>query len=383
MKKKWIIGALVTTTGLQASLPVVAGTKEGSGQILGAVTGALLGSQVGGGNGKVAATVVGAIAGSIIGGNIGRRMDEADRRAFYEAQRYCFSQSGNTSRSWSGRQYGSRTDARGTFATARQGRHYRTNEICREYSSSIYFNGKIENTTGIACQRSDGSFYEVRSSEVRFVGESRTVYRDNGPLLDQDDDTYDRDQDRYDRNDRRRDDDRYDRDERYNQGYNNGQYFSGRNYDPRLPAPPGQGGISIPVPPPSQVPAPGTGNHYQGFAQVQSITRMDGGGWYRVSFDRPVTLSSIDFRVRGAGLKVYSTVVVTEAGQRLQVPELSNTPVLDSRTPAAGFFNRAERVIAIDVRAESFRGLSDLTVRYRSPEQSPVPRIQQFFIDFR
>ncbi|MEN8174172.1 MAG: SH3 domain-containing protein [Pseudomonadota bacterium] len=54
-------------------------TKENVGKAIGAVTGALIGSQIGGGSGKVAAVAVGTLAGYWIGGEIGRSLSEQDR----------------------------------------------------------------------------------------------------------------------------------------------------------------------------------------------------------------------------------------------------------------------------------------------------------------
>jgi surface antigen len=54
-------------------------TKENVGKAIGAVTGALIGSQIGGGKGKLAAVAVGTLAGYWVGGKIGRSLSERDR----------------------------------------------------------------------------------------------------------------------------------------------------------------------------------------------------------------------------------------------------------------------------------------------------------------
>lgn len=54
-------------------------TKENVGKAIGAVTGALIGSQIGGGKGKLAAVAVGTLAGYWIGGKIGRSLSDQDR----------------------------------------------------------------------------------------------------------------------------------------------------------------------------------------------------------------------------------------------------------------------------------------------------------------
>jgi surface antigen len=54
-------------------------TKENVGKAIGAVTGALIGSQIGGGKGTLAAVAVGTLAGYWVGGKIGRSLSERDR----------------------------------------------------------------------------------------------------------------------------------------------------------------------------------------------------------------------------------------------------------------------------------------------------------------
>ena len=75
-----LIGAIVTTTGCVSGV-----TKEQVGSGLGAITGALLGSQVGSGDGRKLAILVGGLAGAYLGGEIGRRLDENDRLAATQA----------------------------------------------------------------------------------------------------------------------------------------------------------------------------------------------------------------------------------------------------------------------------------------------------------
>ena len=54
-------------------------TEENIGRAIGAVTGALVGSQVGGGRGRLVAVAVGTLAGYWIGGEVGRRLSQDDR----------------------------------------------------------------------------------------------------------------------------------------------------------------------------------------------------------------------------------------------------------------------------------------------------------------
>lgn len=56
-------------------------SKQGAGTVIGAVGGALLGSQIGGGSGRKIAMLAGAVAGGALGNWIGANLDERDRQA--------------------------------------------------------------------------------------------------------------------------------------------------------------------------------------------------------------------------------------------------------------------------------------------------------------
>ena len=88
MIRRYII-AVVTAMTITAS-PVYAQswpqlTKENVGKGVGAVAGALLGSQIGGGRGKLAAVAAGTLAGYWAGGNVGRYLSQADRAGISQA----------------------------------------------------------------------------------------------------------------------------------------------------------------------------------------------------------------------------------------------------------------------------------------------------------
>ena len=64
---------IVAITAVVSLSPLAAQAQESyTGNIVGGVAGALLGSRIGGGNGKIAATAAGGIIGAIVGGNVER-----------------------------------------------------------------------------------------------------------------------------------------------------------------------------------------------------------------------------------------------------------------------------------------------------------------------
>ncbi len=88
MIKRFIVAAVTAMTITAA--PVYAQgwpqlTKENVGKGVGAVAGALLGSQIGGGRGKLAAVAVGTLAGYWAGGKFGRYLSQQDRAGIAQA----------------------------------------------------------------------------------------------------------------------------------------------------------------------------------------------------------------------------------------------------------------------------------------------------------
>jgi len=118
-------------------------SNEDTGRVVGAVIGGVLGSNVGKGSGRTAAIIVGTIAGGYIGGSIGRNMDENDR---YRAGQALETNQTNQTSSWHNPDTGydyTVTPTR-TFNNA--------DGPCRDYTTSVVIDGKLEKATGTACR---------------------------------------------------------------------------------------------------------------------------------------------------------------------------------------------------------------------------------------
>lgn len=143
--------------------------KSDAGAVVGAVVGGVIGNQIGGGSGNVIATGIGIIVGAAVGSSIGASLDRLDQAALRDAQDQALLGPVNRPVDWNGARYGSRSGAYGRFVTTRGGHHYaRPSEQCRSYRSEIRTGGRSEVRSGTTCRRYDGTWYEVRTSEVRF-----------------------------------------------------------------------------------------------------------------------------------------------------------------------------------------------------------------------
>jgi surface antigen len=134
------------------------GPKETGGTLVGAGTGALIGSQIGGGRGTLVAVAIGTLAGALMGGEVGRSLDRADRLAMQQNAQYALEYTRtNQATSWrnpdSGN-YGSVTPVE-TYQTS-------TGQYCREYYQTVVVGGAQQQAYGTACRQPDGSWQIVR-----------------------------------------------------------------------------------------------------------------------------------------------------------------------------------------------------------------------------
>jgi surface antigen len=125
-------------------------TKEDSGTLIGAGGGALLGSALS--HGSPGGIIAGALVGGFIGNRIGKSMDDEDRRRAYEAQVSAFEAGRRADwRSPSGH-YG--------YIEPRPVYTYRDMK-CREFSQTVFVDGRPETMVGRACKDTDGGWHEV------------------------------------------------------------------------------------------------------------------------------------------------------------------------------------------------------------------------------
>jgi surface antigen len=133
------------------------GAKENTGTLLGALTGAAIGSQIGGGTGaRVAAAVGGAALGGLIGNRIGASLDDADRQRAYAAQMEALEGGpSGAAVSW-------RNPTSGRYGTIVPGPVYdQAGAACRQYTHTIYIDGRPQTARGTACRAPDGTWNTV------------------------------------------------------------------------------------------------------------------------------------------------------------------------------------------------------------------------------
>ena len=129
------------------------GPRTGASAVGGALAGGAIGALTGGSTSNI---VAGALIGGLVGGVIGNALDEEDRRRAYAAEMQALEYGGpGTPVSWQGQR-----GARGTIVPGpyhARGQYQR----CREYSHTVYIQGRPEVARGVACRNPDGSWNPI------------------------------------------------------------------------------------------------------------------------------------------------------------------------------------------------------------------------------
>jgi surface antigen len=155
-----LIGILIagaTVAGCAGDRFAESGPKESGGTLVGALAGAAIGSQFGGSTrSRVAAGVAGALIGGMVGNRIGAAMDDEDKRRAYEAQMAAL-EAGP-----SGAPVAWRNPDSGRYGSVVPGPAYDARGTkCREYTHTIYINGRPETARGAACRNPDGTWTPI------------------------------------------------------------------------------------------------------------------------------------------------------------------------------------------------------------------------------
>lgn len=141
-----------------ANSPDNMGPKEGSGTLIGAGAGALLGAAVTGGNttSKLGGAAAGALLGGLIGNRIGAGMDDEDKRRAYEAQMSAL-ETGP-----SGAPVAWRNPDSGRYGSIVPGPSYQASgRNCRSFTHTIYINATPQTARGTACRNPDGTWTPI------------------------------------------------------------------------------------------------------------------------------------------------------------------------------------------------------------------------------
>ena len=133
------------------------GPKEAGGTVVGAGTGAVIGSAVGGSPGtRLAGGTVGAAVGGFLGNRIGAALDDDDKRRAYAAQMQAL-ETGP-----SGVPVAWRNPDSGRYGNVVPGPVYQINGApCRQYTHTVFIEGRPQSERGTACRNPNGTWTTV------------------------------------------------------------------------------------------------------------------------------------------------------------------------------------------------------------------------------
>lgn len=137
------IASLLLLTGCNPS-------KQDIGTVVGAGSGAFIGSQIGGGTGQLAAVAIGALLGGYIGGSIGQDMDELDK---YKTQQVLESSPTGSTVAWNN------PDTDVDYSVTPTRTYESDSGPCRDYTTEAVIEGRAEIVHGTACRIDDGSWH--------------------------------------------------------------------------------------------------------------------------------------------------------------------------------------------------------------------------------
>ncbi len=125
-------------------------SKQDIGTIVGAGSGAFIGSQIGGGTGQLAAVAIGALLGGYIGSSIGQDMDELDK---YKTQQVLESSPTGSTVAWNN------PDTDVDYSVTPTRTYESDSGPCRDYTTEAVIEGRAEIVHGTACRSDDGSWH--------------------------------------------------------------------------------------------------------------------------------------------------------------------------------------------------------------------------------
>lgn len=131
------------------------GPREVAGTAGGAVAGGLIGNAIGGSAGnRLAGTVIGAVLGGVLGNRIGAALDDEDKRRAYAARMQAL-ETGP-----SGAPVAWRNPDSGRYGNVVPGPVYYQADgtPCRQYTQTVYIDGKLQIEHGAACRNPDGTW---------------------------------------------------------------------------------------------------------------------------------------------------------------------------------------------------------------------------------
>lgn len=117
---------------------------------------------------------------------------------------------------------------------------------------------------------------------------------------------------------------------------------------------------------------------------VKKITRKTNGEWIRVTLATPMQLSKINIAVLEAAVQIHQVTAQTENQQSINISDLNGTGKFTAGDSRQGdLTNYADRIVALDIRAEAMGALATLNITVNSVEGTPRLSTQKFSVSVK
>lgn len=127
--------------------------------------------------------------------------------------------------------------------------------------------------------------------------------------------------------------------------------------------------LSLPLPIEEVAPPVVNLGRYSGGSSIAGITRKTNGLVYRVEVKPAVALSKVLITAETSKLKLHETYLITESGSKIKIHEFSRSVAIENKTTGVSEnLNSRERIVAIDLRAESMQAEATIQVVAYSDE---------------
>lgn len=117
---------------------------------------------------------------------------------------------------------------------------------------------------------------------------------------------------------------------------------------------------------------------FAGFVRLGALSRKTGGTLYKVDFAQGLRLQRLDLRVSANRVKIYQTNLVTAAGNKIQVQQLSNTNVIATNSVVnSENISTNENISSVEILAESYDGEADVILTAVAGTEVPKMTLRQ------
>lgn len=111
-------------------------------------------------------------------------------------------------------------------------------------------------------------------------------------------------------------------------------------------------------------------------AYFMDVTRRSGGEWLRVQLAAPAFLNYIQVMPITSHVRIHEAYIITSSRRKIALNEFAGRTLASPGPYMSDYIRAGEKIIAIDFRAESMGGSSNLFVTVTSSNNASLPEVR-------